>query len=78
VQTTHVYPTLKEAALAVLRIYQPLTTLEILRELRSWKHAGMLGFPFFSEAVPIVLGTMQEDGLIEYAVGTWRTRCHKQ
>ena len=70
----HIYPTLRDAALAVLRIYQPLTTLEVTRELNSWKHNGMLGFPFIREAVPVILGTLQDDGVIEYAVGTWRTR----
>ena len=69
----HIYPTLRDAALAVLRIYQPLTTQEVTRELNSWKHAGMLGFPYFKEAIPVVLNTMQEEGQIEYAVGTWRT-----
>lgn len=73
-KTCHVYPTLREAVTAVLRIYQPLTTPEVVRELNRWKHGGQLGFPYFKDAVTVMLRTLQEEERVEYACGTWRIR----
>jgi hypothetical protein len=75
VQATHVYPTLKDAALAVLRIYQPLRTREVMSRLKVWKREGLLGCGCDVGDVPVALDQLQEEERIEYAVGTWRTRC---
>jgi hypothetical protein len=76
-QTTYVYQTLKDAAMAVLRIYQPLRTREVMSKLKVWKRDGLLGFPCDVGDVPNALDSLQEEERIEYAVGTWRTRCPK-
>ena len=68
----HTYPTLRDAVVAVLRIYQPLNTQEIVSHLNSWKHAGQLGFPYFKDGVQVMLHTLQEDGKVNYVGGVWR------
>lgn len=70
---THTYPSLRIAVLSVLRINQPLSKTEVGRELNSWRREGLLGFDFARDDVHVALVTMQEEGQIEEAAGTWRT-----
>jgi hypothetical protein len=74
-----IYPSLRAAALGMVRIFQAPTikTDQIVAELRCLRRLkGAFGFVWCQEAIPAVLGKLMEDGEIEYVGGAWKT-CEK-
>lgn len=69
----HIYPTLRDAVLAVLRIY-PLSTQKVRGKLRLWKRDGMLSFAYHADGVTVSLLSLQEEGKVEQVGTEWRVK----
>ena len=70
----HIYPTLRDAVLAVLRLYQPLSTQKVRGKLRAWKGDGQLGFTYHADGVTVSLLALEEEGKVEKIGDEWRTK----
>lgn len=67
------YRSLRDAALACIRIYGPLNHKAIDGHLKGWSRSGLLAASYLPRSVDLVLADLRRDGEVEL-VGTdnWR------
>lgn len=67
----HVYPSLRIATRAVVRIYGPIERGDIIRWLKGLNHHGQIAGVYRPESVPQVLTQLEADGEVESCADRW-------